>query len=194
MTGRDDVPAEAPVAADDEAPQPPQPQRHRRLLLFGVVGVLALALDIVSKALVVSNVSQTSAPDRVLGGVLYLQQVRNSGAAFSLGTGFTVILTVVALAVVVLIVRVAARLRSAGWAVSLGLILGGALGNLTDRLFRSPGVGRGHVVDWISLFGPDGKYWPIFNLADSAIVCGAVLAALLAVIGIEFDGRRSRRG
>lgn len=194
MTGRDDVPAEAPVAADDEAPQPPQSQRHRRLLLFGVVAVLALALDIVSKALVVSNVSQTAAPDRVLGGVLYLQQVRNSGAAFSLGTGFTVILTVVALAVVVLIVRVAARLRSAAWAVSLGLILGGALGNLTDRIFRSPGVGRGHVVDWISLFGPDGKYWPIFNLADSAIVCGAILAALLAVIGIEFDGRRSRRG
>ena len=64
-----------------------------------------------------------------------------------------------------------------GWAVALGLVLGGALGNLTDRIFRAPGVGRGQVVDWISLFGPDGVHWPIFNLADSAIVCGAVLAA-----------------
>jgi signal peptidase II len=95
---------------------------------------------------------------------------------------------------VVVLVRVASRLRSTGWAVALGLILGGALGNLVDRLFRAPGVGRGHVVDWISLFGADGRYWPIFNLADAGIVCGAVLAGLLAVLGIEFDGRKHRRG
>ena len=102
--------------------------------------------------------------------MFYLNQARNSGAAFSLGTGFTIILTAVALAVVVVIARAASRLTSRGWAVALGLVLGGALGNLGDRLFRAPGVGRGHVVDWISLFGPFDKYWPIFNLADSAIV------------------------
>jgi signal peptidase II len=195
VTGRDDVPADAAVTRESATPPAqPQPPAGRRVVLFGAVAGLVLILDIVSKALVVADVPQAPATDRVLGGLFYLQQVRNSGAAFSLGTGFTAILTAVALAVVVLIVRVAARLRSAAWAVSLALILGGAVGNLVDRLFRSPGVGRGHVVDWISLFGPDGKYWPIFNLADSAIVCGAILAALLAVVGIEFDGRRSRRG
>ncbi len=133
-------------------------------------------------------------PVRVLGGVFYLNQARNSGAAFSLGTGFTIILTAVALAVVVVIVRAASRLTSAGWAVALGLVLGGALGNLGDRLFRAPSVGRGHVVDWISLFGPFDKYWPIFNLADSAIVGGAILAAVLALMGIDIDGRKSRGG
>jgi signal peptidase II len=189
------------VAAADDArtrepappsPTPPAGAKPRRLLLFGAVAVLVLALDVVSKVLVVADLGNRRL--RILGGAIYLDQTRNSGAAFSLGTGFTVILTVVALAVVVLIVRIAARLRSAGWAVALGLILGGAVGNLVDRLFRAPGIGRGHVVDWISLFGPDGKYWPIFNLADSGIVCGAILAALLALFGIDFDGRRARRG
>jgi signal peptidase II len=98
----------------------------------------------------------------------------------------------VALTVVVFILRTAGRMRSAGWAVALGLVLGGALGNLADRMFRAPGVGRGHVVDWISLFSPDGHVWPIFNLADSAIVSGAVLAAILALRGIDIDGRGGR--
>lgn len=164
----------------------------RRVGLFAAVAFVALAFDVVSKVLVVAKLPM--APDekhvRLLGGAIYLDQTRNSGAAFSLGTGFTVILTIVAFAVVAVIVRTAGRMRSAGWAVALGLILGGALGNLADRVFRAPGVGRGHVVDWISVFGPDGQHWPIFNLADSAIVCGAILAAILALIGIDFDGER----
>jgi signal peptidase II len=168
--------------------------RHRRLVLFAAVALAVVVLDVVSKVLVVAKLPLGHRPVRVLGGVLYLQQTRNSGAAFSLGTGFTVILTVLAVAVVVLIVRIATRLRSTGWAIALALILGGALGNLIDRLFRAPGVGRGHVVDWLSLFAPYGRYWPIFNLADSAIVCGAVLAAVLALVGVDFDGRRERRG
>ena len=89
-------------------------------------------------------------------------------------------------------VRIAGRLRSTGWAIALGLVLGGALGNLIDRLVRAPGVGRGHVVDWISLFANDGHVWPIFNLADSAIVmrrCPRRAAARLR--GIEFSGARS---
>lgn len=171
---------------------PASSRKRRRLLLFAVVALVVVALDVISKALVVADLPIGHPPVRVLGGVLYLQQTRNSGAAFSLGTGFTVILTVLAVAVALLIVRIATRLRSTGWAIALALIFGGAVGNLIDRLFRAPGVGRGHVVDWLSLFGPDGRYWPIFNVADSAIVCGAILAALLAVIGIEFDGRRGR--
>jgi signal peptidase II len=185
------------VTADEtDAPARPHPDEkrpRRRILLFAVVAVVVLALDVVSKALVVASLPETHQPVRALGGAVYLQQTRNSGAAFSLGTGFTVILTLVAIAVVVFIVRTAGRMRSAPWAVALGLILGGAVGNLADRVFRAPGVGRGHVIDWISLFGPDAKYWPIFNLADSAIVCGAVLAAALALFGIDTDGRQARK-
>jgi len=184
------------VSADEtQTPAPPDipAQRARRVALFAGVAVLVLGLDVLSKVLVVARMPETHPPVRVLGGVVYLQQTRNSGAAFSLGTGFTVILTVVAVAVVVFIVRTAGRMRSTGWAIALGLILGGALGNLADRVFRGPGFGRGHVVDWISLFGPDAKYWPIFNIADSAIVCGAILAGLLALLGTDIDGRRQAR-
>jgi signal peptidase II len=166
---------------------PPVPQRPRRLALFVVVALAVLTLDVVSKVLVVANLDPYQRV-RILGGAIYLQQARNSGAAFSLGTGFTVILTLVALAVVVVIVRTASRMRSVGWSVALGLILGGAVGNLVDRIFREPGVFRGRVVDWISLFGPDAEHWPIFNLADSAIVCGAILAALLSLFGVPLDG------
>ena len=149
-----------------------------------------LCLDAVSKLLVVAHLDPGS-PRRLLGGAVYLVLARNSGAAFSVGTGATIVLTAVAVVIVVVIVRVARRLRSRGWALSLGLVLGGALGNLVDRLLRAPGFGRGHVVDWISVFADDGHVWPIFNVADSAIVCGGVLAGALAVLGIELDGRRA---
>lgn len=173
-------------------------KRGKRVTLFVAVAAAVLALDVVSKVLVVARLPERTPtgghlPVRLLGGALYLNQARNSGAAFSLGTGFTVILTVVALAVVIVIARTASRLRSTGWAIALGLILGGALGNLGDRVFRAPGVGRGHVVDWISLFGAYDKYWPVFNLADSAIVCGAILAALLVLLGVELDARKRPR-
>jgi signal peptidase II len=159
------------------------------------VAAAALTLDVVSKVIVAAQLGDAR-PVKLLGGAIYLVETRNSGAAFSLGTGATVVLTVVALAVVGFILRTAGRMRSTGWAIALGLVLGGALGNLVDRLFRAPSVGRGHVVDWISLFSDDGHVWPIFNLADSAIVCGAVLAAILAIRGIDIDGHaaRPRRG
>ncbi len=150
-----------------------------------------VALDIISKTLIVSELGPRG-QKRLLGGAIYLIETRNAGAAFSVGTGATVLLTVVALVVIVVIIRAARSMRSIGWAVALGLILGGALGNLVDRLFRAPGFGRGHVVDWISVFSDDGHIWPVFNLADSAICCGAVLAAIIAIIGIEFDGSRRR--
>jgi signal peptidase II len=166
--------------------------KRRRLVLFAVVAVAALGLDVVSKVLVAAKLDEHP-PVRLLGGAIYLVETRNSGAAFALGTGATAVLTLVALAVVAIILRTARRMYSVGWAVALGLILGGALGNIVDRLFREPGVGRGHVVDWISLFASDGHVWPIFNLADSAIVCGAVLAAVVALLGIELDGSRGRQ-
>jgi signal peptidase II len=167
------------------------PARPRRLLLFAAVAVAALTLDIVSKVLVAANLGDQP-PVKLLGGAIYLVETRNSGAAFSMGTGATVVLTLVALVVVAVILRTARRMHSLGWAVALGLILGGALGNIVDRLFRAPGVGRGHVVDWISLFSNDGSRFAIFNLADSAITCGAVLAAILALRGVNLDGTRNR--
>lgn len=188
----------SPADSDLESPSgdpPDKTPRPRSVRLFAAVALVVLVCDVVSKVLVVARLSDR-APVRTLGGAVYLVQTRNSGAAFSLGTGATVVLTLIAVAVVLFILRTAGRMRSRGWAVALGLVLGGALGNLVDRLFRAPGIGRGHVVDWISLFSDDGHVWPIFNLADSAIVCGAVLAAFLALRGIDIDGgagRGSRR-
>jgi signal peptidase II len=170
------------------------PAPRRRVGLLAATALLAYLADLITKVLVAAHLGAEHAPVKLLGGAIYLVQTRNAGAAFSVGTGATVVLTVIAVAVVVVIVRTARNMRSAGWAVALGLVLGGALGNLTDRIFRSPGVFRGHVVDWISLFSNDGHVWPIFNLADSAIVCGAILAAILALRGVEIDGSTGNRG
>ena len=154
----------------------------RPVRLLAAVALTVLALDVLTKYLVVAHLEHR-APIRLLGGALLLAVGRNSGAAFSFAEGATVVFTAVAVAVVVVIVRSARRLGSSGWAVSLGLLLGGALGNLLDRIFRSPGVFRGAVVDWI-----DFRVWPVFNLADSGIVIGGLLAVLLSLRGIELDG------
>src|SRR5918997_6234684 len=161
-----------------------------KVRLLSVIAAAVLVLDILTKVVAVAQL-EDRAPVEILGGLVYLQLVRNPGAAFSLATGYTWVLTIVAIAVVVVIVRVARRLRSTGWAVALGLVLGGALGNLTDRLFRSPGPLHGHVVDIVSLLAPDGRVWPVFNLADSSIVSGGVLLVLLALLGRELDGTRT---
>jgi signal peptidase II len=154
-------------------------------VLIGVAAI-ALTLDIVSKSLVVTHL-EGRAPAHVIGGLLQVDVTRNSGAAFSFGAGLTIIFTVIAAAVIVAILRTARRLRSLPWAVALGLLLGGAMGNLTDRVFRSPGIFRGWVVDWIQL-----PHWPIFNLADSAIVCGGVVTVIIAFLGVQLDGSRDR--
>jgi signal peptidase II len=176
-------------AATESLDSPSGPTR--RLPMLVLIALVVVALDVLSKSLVVSQLGPQGQV-RLLGGAIYLIETRNAGAAFSVGTGATIVLTVIAVVVIAVIVRAARRLQSIGWAVALGLILGGAIGNLIDRLFRAPGVGRGHVVDWISLFCNDGHIWPVFNLADSAICCGAVTAAIVALLGIEFNG--SRRG
>ncbi|HEY2204056.1 MAG TPA: signal peptidase II [Pseudonocardia sp.] len=132
-------------------------------------------------------------PWKLFDGTLYLQLVRNPGAAFGMATGMTWLLTLVAAGVVIAIFKISGRLRSRAWAVALGLVLGGALGNLTDRMLRFPGVLRGWVVDFISLFAPDGQVWPVFNVADSAICVGGVLLVLLALLGRELDGTRIPR-
>lgn len=164
------------------------PRRPRTRLLLAIAGSILL-LDLVTKLVVVATI-EPGEDIRVLGGALYLTHLRNTGAAFSFAEGFTVVFTLVALAVVAVIVRTARRLFSTGWAITLGLVLGGAVGNLVDRVFRDPGFLRGGVVDFLSVFGPDGDVWPVFNVADSAIVCGGILGAFLALRGIDFDGTR----
>jgi lipoprotein signal peptidase len=149
-----------------------------------------LVTDLATKLAVVATIERGE-DIRLLGGALYLTHFRNTGAAFSFAEGFTVLFTLVAAVVAVVIVRTARRLFSTGWAVTLGLVLGGALGNLIDRIFREPGFLRGGVVDFVSVFAPDGSVFPVFNVADSAIVCGGILGALLALRGIEFDGTRA---
>jgi signal peptidase II len=148
-------------------------------------------LDLVTKLVVVATIAPGE-DIRVLGGLVYLTQWRNAGAAFSFAEGATVLFSLVAVAVAVVIVRTARRLYSTGWAVTLGLVLGGAVGNLIDRIFRDPGFLRGGVVDFLSVFGPDARYFPVFNVADSAITCGGILGVLLALRGIEFDGTRAK--
>lgn len=181
------APPGASGAPDAAEGQPGGPSRVR---LLAAIAVLVLAGDVLTKVVAVAQLEGRE-PIALLGGLVNLQLLRNPGAAFSLATGYTWILSVVAMAVVVVIIRVARRLRSTGWAVALGLVLGGAMGNLTDRIFRSPGPLRGHVVDMVSVFAPDGRAFPVFNLADSAIVCGGVLLVLLALLGHELDGTRS---
>ncbi|WP_245177233.1 signal peptidase II [Geodermatophilus sp. DF01-2] len=164
-------------------------RRPRTRLLF-LLALAVLLVDLGTKLLVVATIERGE-NIRLLGGALYLTHTRNTGAAFSFAEGFTIVFTLIAVAVAVVIVRTARRLFSTGWAVALGLVLGGAVGNLVDRVFRDPGFLRGGVVDFISVFAPNGEFYPIFNVADSAIVCGGVLGAVLALRGIEFDGTRS---
>jgi signal peptidase II len=157
--------------------------RSYRLLLVGVA-LLTLVLDITTKVLVVSQLENQDSI-RLPGGIATFTVSRNSGAAFSFAQGATVLFTAVAVGVVVYIARSMRTLRSYGWAVTLGMLLGGALGNLTDRLFRAPGIGKGRVVDFISV-----PHFASFNVADSGITVGAILAVLLSLRGIEVDGSR----
>jgi signal peptidase II len=186
------------TAAHRPSPGPPggspgEPARPRRTAVLALTAGGLLVADVLTKVVVVAELMGRE-PVKLPGHFLWLTHARNPGAAFSFAEGATVLFTAVAAIVVAVIVRTATRLRSVAWAVSLGLVLGGAAGNLADRLFRSPGPLRGHVVDWISLRTPDGRLlFPIFNLADSGIVCGGILAVLLATLGYEMDGTRAGR-
>jgi signal peptidase II len=172
---------------DEEPAAPDAPEPRRRLTTLVVTAAVALALDVVTKVIVVATMTDGQRIPLV-GDTVSLYLIRNSGAAFSLATGMTWVLTLVAIAVVVGIARFARRLRSPGWAIALGLVLGGALGNLSDRFFRGPGPLEGHVVDFVSI-----GWWPVFNAADSAICCGGALLVILALWGVEIDGSLSER-
>jgi signal peptidase II len=178
-------PAEPLAAEETDASAPQSPPRRLRLLLS--VAAVVLVLDIVTKVLAVKLLTPGQ-PVSIIGDTVTWTLVRNSGAAFSMATGYTWMLTVIAIGVVIGIFWMGRRLVSPWWAVGLGMILGGALGNLVDRFFRSPGPLRGHVVDFLSI-----GWWPVFNVADPSVVGGAILLVTLSVFGFDFDtvGRRN---
>ena len=171
---------------DDAATVGPQPRRDRRLLALVVaLALTVVVVDQVTKAWALRTLTEG---DRipVLGDLLGLQLVFNPGAALSIATGMTWVLTLVALAVVVVVVRMSRRLGSPLWALTLGLLLGGAVGNLVDRFARPPAPGRGHVIDFIA-------YGNVFvgNVADIAIVVAAGLVIIQTLRGVGLDGTRA---
>jgi signal peptidase II len=158
-------------------------------LLFAAVLVVGLAIDIVTKSLAVDRLDP-QAPVRLLGGLLTLRLIRNPGAAFSQGENFTVVFAILAMAVLLFVIfSLVRKLAHLGWAVALGLLCAGVSGNLTDRLFRRPGVLRGHVVDFFQL-----PHFAIFNFADMCITGAAVMIMILAVIkNVGIGGERHAR-
>ncbi len=153
-------------------PLPYSKKTWQRLYLFAFA---VWGLDLATKIWVVSQLSNGT-PVKLIGTFLQLNFTRNSGAAFSLATGSTLFLTLFAITVLVVISYYALKIDSKAWATTLGLLMGGILGNLTDRFFRQPGFLRGQVIDWIQL-----QHWPIFNIADSAIVIAAGISILLSI-------------
>jgi len=145
-------------------------------------------LDQVSKFLVIENLTEGVTVD-VIGEFLRFTFVRNPGAAFSIGTGSTWIFAILASAVAVFIILFARRIRSLAWAGLFGMLLGGNLGNLTDRLLREPGFGTGHVIDFIQVY----LFPAIFNVADIAIVSSMGLFIILTIRGVQLDGTRAVR-
>ncbi len=157
----------------------------RALVVLVIVALVVYGFDQLAKFLVVKNMVEGSQVE-VLGQLLQFHFVKNSGAAFSLASGSTWIFSIAAAAVTVFILVFARRIRALSWAVLFGMLLGGTVGNLTDRLFREPSFGLGHVVDFIQVYG----FPAIFNVADSFIVASMGLFIILTLRGTNLDGRR----
>jgi len=159
----------------------PSGSRSRLGLVVCIAG-LAWLLDVVTKIIAVRELGED--PVEVLGSVLQLHLTRNAGAAFSTGTSMTAVIAVFGCVAFVVVSLLARRVRTAGWAWALGLLLAGIAGNLTDRFFRDPGPLRGHVIDFLEL-----PNWPIFNVADICINVAAALIVIQSIRGIPLAGR-----
>ena len=177
----------ASLTGDHGVDQPVRPNGPRRRLLavFAVVAATAYAVDVIAKIVAVDRLSDR--PDvEIVGDLLVLHLVRNPGAAFSTGTGYTQVFTCLAIAAVVVICYLARRIGSLAWAFALGLLLAGVAGNLTDRLLRGPAPLRGHVIDFFML-----PHWPVFNVADMLINAAAILILIQVFRGVRLDGSRA---
>lgn len=153
-------------------------------VLMLTLGAVIVIVDQITKVLAVVNLEGTT-PINLVGDTVRLVLLRNPGAAFSMGTELTVVLSVVATVVVAGLLWFSRRVHSRWWAWGLGLILGGAAGNLIDRYFRAPGILEGHVVDFMSV-----GWWPVFNVADSCLVAGVIVVAVAVLRNIDYDGSR----
>lgn len=183
MPERDDPPSPDAASPTPDAVRPPAGRLLTRWILPLAASVIVV--DQATKLWATESLAE-SGPITVLGDLLSLRLTYNSGAAFSIGTGFTWIFTIVTAIAAGAMVYAARRVRSRAWAVTLGLLLGGAVTHLLDRLFREPGVARGHVVDFIDYAG-----FFVGNVADISLVSGALLWVLLSVKGIRLDGSRT---
>ena len=174
------------LAADAAHPVPPTPRPGKTLLLslFAGFAVFAYAFDQLTKIWVTTTMVEGERI-AVLPPLLHWYFIRNSGAAFSIGENVTWVFSIIMAGVSIAILFQVRKLGSAWWALALGLLLGGALGNLTDRLFREPSFGMGHVVDFIQL-----PNFAIFNIADSAVVSAVSIICILTLKGISLDGSR----
>jgi len=152
--------------------------------LFAGVGLLILFLDQLTKALALAHLTPGE-PVNVVGSLLKFNLIRNSGAAFSLGAGYTPYISAIQIIVAVGVVYFSRRLGSAGWAVAFGLLFGGALGNILDRIFREPSPFHGHVVDFLQT-----PHWAIFNVADMAVTSAAILLVIQTLRGVKLDGTK----
>jgi signal peptidase II len=158
--------------------------RASRLGLVSTVAVVAWLADVASKVVAQRELADRGPVD-VLGSLLRLHLTTNAGAAFSTGTSLTPVIAVFALVAFVVVLVLAVRVGTTGWAWALGLLLAGIAGNLTDRIFRDPGPLRGHVIDFMEL-----PHWPIFNVADICINVAAALIVLQSVRGVPLRGRQ----
>ncbi len=166
---------------------PARPGRGRGLPVMLGIAVIVLAVDTISTTLALDVLARHPTV-RLLNGLVTVHLTLNAGAAFGFGTADAAVIGLFVCGVIISIVAVATRLRSRSWTIALGLLLGGAAGNLGDRLFRAPGMFRGPVVDWINL-----PHFPwTFNPADASIACAAALIAVLALRGVRIDGTSAR--
>ena len=151
---------------------------YRRQLLS--TALIVILLDLATKVWAVSRLENQS-DIKVIGEFLKFSFVRNPGAAFSFGTSVTWVFTLIAIAVSIAILFMSKTVTNKAWAIALGGLLGGAVGNLIDRIFRSPEIFQGHVVDFISV-----PNYPMFNVSDSAVVLSAIAMVILSFRGVEY--------
>ena len=175
----------ASLSSSDQTTQHPvRRSRRRYIALFAAIAAVAYALDVATKVVAVEALTGRP-PVEVVGHYFSLYLARNPGAAFSTGTSYTLVLTCIAIVATIAVLWVARRLGSLGWAIGLGFLLAGVAGNLTDRIFRSPGVLRGHVVDFFMF-----PNFPVFNVADVCINIAAGVIIIQALRGMRVDGSR----
>jgi signal peptidase II len=183
-------PADTPSAGSPSSPDGGDGVHKRSwkwTVVFGGVGLLVLFLDQLTKALALAHLTPGE-PVNVIGTLLKFNLIRNSGAAFSLGSGYTPYISAIQIAVALGVIYLSRRLGSAVWAVAFGLLFGGAVGNILDRIFREPSPFHGHVVDFLQT-----PHWAIFNVADMAVTSAAVLLVIQTLRGIRLDGTREQR-